>query len=113
MQSVGNGAGHLRDFEGVREAITEMIGVARGEDLRLGFEAAESAGVDDAVAVAGVIVAIGVLRVRGAAAAKPAWIWHGPGRGKSHDPQRLLKFRAWSKTGSGICRYLGAGLRPA
>src|ERR1700723_354871 len=89
MQSVGNGAGHLRDFEGVREAITEMIGVARGEDLRLGFEAAESAGVDDAVAVAGVIVAIGMLRLREAAAASAAHV-HGVGCEHAFSPFSLL-----------------------
>ena len=65
MQSAGNGACDLRDFEGVREAIAEMIGIARGEDLRFGFQAAESARMDDAVAVARVIVAIGMLAVPG------------------------------------------------
>ena len=78
MQSAGNGAGHLRDFESVREAIAEVIGIARGEDLRFGFEAAESARMDDAVAVARVIVAIGMLRLREAAAAGAAHV-HGVG----------------------------------
>ena len=70
MQRAGNGAGDLRDFEGVGEAIAEMVGIARGEDLRFGFEAAESARMDDAVAVTRVIVAIGMLRLREAAAAR-------------------------------------------
>ena len=66
----GNGAGDLRDFEGVGEAVAEMIGIARGEDLRFGFEAAESARMDDAVAVTREIVPIGMLRLREAAAAR-------------------------------------------
>ena len=78
MQSVGNGARHLRDFQRVREAIAEVIGVARGEDLRLGFQAAESARMDHAVAVARVVVAIGMLRLREAAAARAAHV-HGVG----------------------------------
>ncbi len=78
MQSAGDGAGHLRDFESVGETIAEVIGVARGEDLRFGFEAAEGAGMDHAVAVARVIVAIGMLRLREAAAARAAHV-HGVG----------------------------------
>ena len=78
MQSAGNGAGHLRDFESVGEAIAKMIGVARGEDLRFGFEAAEGAGMNDAVAVARVVVAIGMLRLGVTAAAGAAHV-HGVG----------------------------------
>ena len=37
-ESSGDGAGDLRDFERVREAVAEVVGVAAGEDLRLGFE---------------------------------------------------------------------------
>ncbi len=59
-QRSGDGAGDLRDFEGVGEAVAEVVGVAAGEDLRLGFQAAESAGVNDAVAVALEIVAVGM-----------------------------------------------------
>jgi hypothetical protein len=65
----GHGAGDLRDFESVREAIAEMIGVARGENLRLGFQPAEGAGMDDAVAVARVDAAVRMRRLRKAAAA--------------------------------------------
>ena len=56
----GDGARDLRDFEGVGEAVAEVVGVAAGEDLRLGFEAAEGAGVDDAVAIALKVVAVGM-----------------------------------------------------
>ena len=38
-----------------------MVGIARGEDLRFGFEAAKGARVNDAVAVAGVGGAIGMV----------------------------------------------------
>jgi len=55
-----DGAGDLRDFERVRQAIPEMVGKTRGEDLRFGFETAESAGMNDAVAVARVVTAIGM-----------------------------------------------------
>ncbi len=75
----GNGAGDLRDFESVREAIAKMVGIARGENLRFGFQAAERARMNHAVAVARVIVAIRVLRFRVAAAARAAHV-HGVGR---------------------------------
>ena len=75
----------LRDFKRVREAIAEMVGVARGEDLRLRFEAAKGAGMDDAVAVARVIVAIGMRRFREAPAAR-AFDVHGVGSGHSAMP---------------------------
>jgi hypothetical protein len=58
----GDGASDLRYFKRVREAVAEMIGEARGENLRLRFETAEGARVDHAVAIARVIVAIGMLR---------------------------------------------------
>jgi len=36
----------------VRQAIAEVIGNDRGEDLRLGFQTAKGTGMDDAVAIA-------------------------------------------------------------
>src|SRR5215470_15313822 len=47
----GNGARDLCDLESVGEAIAEMVGVARGENLGFGFQTAKSARVDDAVTV--------------------------------------------------------------
>ena len=41
-----------------------MIGEARGENLRLCFQPAESAGMDDAVAVARIVIAIGMRGFR-------------------------------------------------
>jgi hypothetical protein len=52
----------------VREAIAKVIGKARGEDLRFGFQAAKSPGMNDAVAVARKLTAIGVRRFREASA---------------------------------------------
>lgn len=69
-QSGGNRAGDLRNFESMREAIAKVVGVTDGEDLSLGFEAAESAGMNDAVAIACIHAAIGMRRFRIAAAAR-------------------------------------------
>jgi len=65
----GNRASDLRNFQSMREPIAKMIGVADGEDLRLGFEAAEGARMNDAVAVPRVFVAVRMRWFRIAAAA--------------------------------------------
>src|ERR1017187_4734192 len=65
----GDGAGDLRDFESVGEAVAEVVGVAAGGDLGLGFETAEGAGVNYSVAVALKIIAVGVGRLGEAASA--------------------------------------------
>jgi hypothetical protein len=59
----------LRDLDGVGEAVAEMVGVAAGKNLSLGFETAKGAGVDDAVAVTLKIVAVRMGRLRDAASA--------------------------------------------
>ena len=64
-----DGASDLGDFEGMGQAVAEVIGVAAGEDLGLGFQTAKGAGVDDAVAVALEVVAIGMLGLGDAASA--------------------------------------------
>jgi hypothetical protein len=64
-----DGTSDLRYFDGVREAVAEVIGVTAGEDLSLVFEAAKSAGMNDAVAVALKVVAVGMRRFRDAASA--------------------------------------------
>ena len=51
------------------QAIAEVIGEAAGKNLGLGFQAAKSARMDDAVAVALKVVAIGMLGLRNAASA--------------------------------------------
>jgi hypothetical protein len=50
-ESLGDFAGDLGDFHGVREARAEVIGGAAGEDLGLAGEAAEGTRLDDALAV--------------------------------------------------------------
>src|SRR6202789_4658729 len=57
-ESGGDGAGDLRDFEGVSEAVAKMVREASSENLRFGFEPAEGSRMDHAVAVARVIIAI-------------------------------------------------------
>ena len=66
----GDGARDLRHFERVRQAISEMIGVAAGEYLRFGFQAAESSSVNDAVAVALKVISVSMARLREAASAR-------------------------------------------
>src|SRR5579875_4079205 len=86
-EGCGNGAADLRDFESMREAIAKMIGEARGEDLRFGFEAAEGARMNDAIAVACIVVAIG-MRGFGAAPAAGEPNVHGIGREQKRRPGR-------------------------
>src|SRR5450432_1575971 len=64
-----DGAGNLRHFNGVGQTIAEVVGEAAGKNLRLGFEAAKRASVNDAVPVALEIVAIGMLGFRNSASA--------------------------------------------
>ena len=49
----GQGAGDLGDFQGMGQAGAEVIAFMGHKDLGLFLQAAEGAGVDDAVAVAG------------------------------------------------------------
>src|SRR5258706_4996497 len=68
-QRGGDGAGNLCDFQRMRQAIAKMVGIARRENLRLGFKAAKSAGMNDAVAVTrvGTSVRMGRLGITPAA----------------------------------------------
>jgi len=65
----GNRASDLRNFQSMREPIAKMIGITDGEDLRLGFKAAEGTRVNDAVTVPRVFAAVGMRWFRIAAAA--------------------------------------------
>src|SRR5580658_6277860 len=69
IERTGDGARDLCHLDGVREAVAEMVRIAAGEDLRLGFQAAKGAGVDDAIAVPLVIISIRMRRLREAASA--------------------------------------------
>jgi hypothetical protein len=77
-QSIRYRARDLRHFDGMRQAIAEVIREAHGKNLGLGFQAAKSTRVHDAIAVADVIVAI---RVRWLGVATTAGMLdvHGPG----------------------------------
>ena len=58
----------LRDFKGVRQAISKVVGVSSSENLGFGFEAAESSRVNYPVTVALKIIAIRMRRLGVAAA---------------------------------------------
>src|ERR1051325_5222007 len=62
----------------MRQAVAEMIGITRGENLRLGFEAAKSPRMNDPVAISGVIAAVSMCRLW---KTTPAGVFrtHGPG----------------------------------
>ena len=66
----GDGARDLRDLDGVRQPVAEVVGVAAGKDLRLRFQTAKGAGMDDAVAVALKVVAVRMRRLGIAASAR-------------------------------------------
>ena len=65
----GDGAGNLRHLQRVSQPVAKMIGETAGKNLGLGLQPAESAGMNDPVAVALEIVAIGVLGLGNAASA--------------------------------------------
>jgi hypothetical protein len=73
IECSGDGARDLRHFDGVRQAVAKMVGIAAGEDLSFIDEAAKSASVDDTVAVALKMISIGMRRLRKAA---PAGLLH-------------------------------------
>ena len=56
----GHGARNLRDLDGMRQAVTKMVGIGGSEHLRLVLEPAEGPRVHNAVAVALIDVAVGV-----------------------------------------------------
>jgi hypothetical protein len=58
----GDRAGDLRDLDGMRKPVAEMIGIPAGEDLRLCFQPSKSAGMHHAVPVALEVVPV---RMRG------------------------------------------------
>jgi hypothetical protein len=70
LQLLGNGPRNLRHFDGMREPVAEVIADALGENLGFVFEAAEGARVNDTVAIALKVVAIGVRWFRKASAAR-------------------------------------------
>src|ERR1700730_8345777 len=67
-ESIRDGTGDLGNLDGVRQAITKMIGETHGKNLGFGFQAAKGARVHNAIAVANVIAAVRMRRLRIAAA---------------------------------------------
>src|SRR6266403_3965411 len=61
-QRGGNRASYLGHFQCVGQTIAKMIGKARGEYLRLGFQPAKSPRMDDTVAISRIFTAIGMGR---------------------------------------------------
>src|SRR5258708_31411562 len=61
----------------MRQAIAEMVGIAAGENLRLGFQAAKGAGMNNAVAVTRVGTAVRMGRL-GIAPAAGVFLAHRP-----------------------------------
>ena len=64
LQHRGQRARDLRDLDGVRQPIAKVVGDAGWKDLRLVFQAAKSAGVDHAIAIALELVAVRMRRFR-------------------------------------------------
>src|ERR1700730_13456406 len=69
-QCIRNGTGDLRNFDRVRQAIPKMIGETHGKNLGFCFQAAEGARVNNTIAVANVIAAVGVRGLNIATAAR-------------------------------------------
>src|SRR5882724_1756706 len=91
-QRGSDGARDLRDFQRMRQPVAEVVGIARGENLRLGFEAPEGSRVNDAVAISRISAAVGMLRLR-VAPSTGVFRAHGPGsRGGNSFDGRLRKF---------------------
>src|SRR6266404_458247 len=59
----GDGARDLRDLNGMSQPVAEVVGVAARENLRLRFQTAKGAGMDDTITVALKVVAIRMRRL--------------------------------------------------
>src|SRR5206468_622873 len=81
LQHIRDCARDLRHFDGVSQAIAEMIGEPGREDLRLRLKPAERTGMDDAVAVTLECVAIGM---RGFGPHPPPALFEGKSQPRQH-----------------------------
>ncbi len=81
LQDVGQRARDLRDFDGVGQAVAEVVGEAGRENLRLGFQPAEGTGMNHAVAVALEGVAV---RMRGFGISPPPASLHRKSQPRQH-----------------------------
>ena len=78
-QCIRNGTGDLRNFDGVRQAITKMIGETHGKNLGFGFQAAKGPRVNNTIAVANIVIAVRMRRLSIATAPRILHIhcpWH-------------------------------------
>jgi hypothetical protein len=78
----GDGARDLRNLDRVRETVAKVVGVPKGENLSLIFEASKGARMDDTVAVALEVVAV---RMRRLGEAAPAGLFHANGAIGEHE----------------------------
>jgi hypothetical protein len=58
-----NGTGNLCDFYCVGQPVTEMVGIPAGKNLGFGFQPSKSPRVNDSVAIALEIIAVGMRRL--------------------------------------------------
>src|ERR1700730_16891441 len=63
-QRASNGTRDLRHLDRMSQTVAKVIGIAAREDLSLVFETPKSSRMDDAVAVALEVVAVGMQRLR-------------------------------------------------
>src|SRR5437879_4188852 len=70
MGGAGLTFGGLRDFNGIRQAVAEGVGISAGEGLGPSFQTAKGARMNHTVAVALKLVAVGVWRLRMTAPAR-------------------------------------------
>src|SRR5882762_3112613 len=93
-QRGSDGARDLRDFKSVRQAVAKVVRIARGKNLRFGFETPEGSRVNDAVAISRISAAVGMVRLRVAPSTGISRA-HGPrSRGGNSIDGRLRKFPA-------------------
>ena len=88
----GYGAGNLGDLNRMRQPIAEVVGIAPGENLGLGLEAAERARVNDPVAIALEVVAVRMLRL---GATAPAGVLHAHRIVSEHGKSLERKFQGF------------------
>jgi hypothetical protein len=73
----------LRDFNGVRQPVAEMIGVSPREHLGFGFQPAECPRVDYPVTIALKVIPVGMLRLRIATSAAALYLYSKVGQHES------------------------------
>src|SRR5258708_24590855 len=103
---------HLRNLDGVGQAVAKMVGNARWKNLRLIFQSAEGVGVNDAIAIALKFVAVRMRQLRIPAAetagdrkAQAAKSGHFCGRSESAVRAALLTLgRGLPRSGSRLLR---------